>query len=121
MNYGEDAVGADELPRHDRLAASAWVADQSLRVDRSQAAVSQSRAGRAAVHLGLVDVDSFFILGSGSSWRPERCAGTRGYAVAGGFRWGRIIPGISDVVINTGEGNCATRANAALPGEGTWP
>ena len=102
VNHAEDGIGADELPWENRRAAFTGVANQSLGIDGSDAAVSQRRAGCATVHLCLVDVDAFFILGGCTRWRPIGGAGASRKSVSGGLRWGVQIPGISDVVIDAG-------------------
>jgi hypothetical protein len=49
VNGAEDAVGANESPRVNGIAAITWVADQFLGIDGSQAAVCQRCPGRAAI------------------------------------------------------------------------
>ena len=83
MDDAEDAVGADELPRENRIAAIAGVAGKFLGVDGVQAAIGQGRAGSAAVEFRLVDIDAFFVLGRGAGRGCVGRAGAGGDTIAG--------------------------------------
>ena len=108
MDDAEDGVGADEIPRIDGTAALAGIADELLGIDGGDAAVGERRAGCAAVHFGLVDVDAFFILGGGAGGSGAGSAGAGREAVAGGLGRGVKIPGIGDVVVDAGESRAST-------------
>src|SRR5580698_1582936 len=103
MDDAEDGVGADKIPRINRRAASAGITDKSFGIDGSDAAVSQRGAGRTTVHLGLVDVDAFFVLAGGSSWGGAGRAGTSRESVTSCLCRGIKISSIGDVVIDAGK------------------
>src|SRR5580704_17317781 len=117
MNNAEDAVGANELPRINGLAALAWVADESHRIDGSDGAVGQRSAVGAAIHHGLVDVDPFFILSCGTRGRRIGSARACRQAVAGGFRGGVEVSRISDVVVYAGQGRASAGDDRGEAGE----
>ncbi len=118
VNDAEDAVGADKIPGIHGTAAIVGVADQSLRVDGGDATVDQCRARRSAVQLALVDVDAFFVLGSGPGWRRIGSASAGRHAVARGLRGRIIIPGIRDVVIDAGQGRASASDDRGQAREG---
>ena len=63
VDDAEDGIGAHEIPGHRRARNLGGIAIDFGGVDGSDAAVGESCAGRAAVELGLVEVDAFFVLG----------------------------------------------------------
>src|SRR5271155_3222067 len=107
MDDAEDAIGADEVPGEDWIAAVIGVSDEFLGIDGVEAAIGQRCMGGAAIQLGLVDVDAFFIFGCGARWGRESVTGARCEAIAGGLGGGIIVAGIGDVVVDTGEGRAA--------------
>src|ERR1700678_482178 len=108
MNDAEDGVGADKIPRVDRTAALVRITDELLGVDGGYATVGERRAGCAAVHLGLVDVDAFFILAGGAGRSRSGSAGAGRETIAGGLCRGVKIPGVGHVVVDAGETRAAT-------------
>src|SRR6516225_11555723 len=85
MHHAKNCIRPNEVPRINRGAAFARVTFQLLSIDRLNSAIP---GGRAAIQLGLVEVDSFIEFG-GSSRR--RCvwhavSGAACHAVAGGGR-----------------------------------
>lgn len=107
MDDAEDAVGADENPRVNRIAAIVGVANKSVRIDGVEATVRQPRAGSTAIHFGLVDVDAFLILGGRTGRSREGGARPSRETVAGGYLWGIKVSGIGDIVIDAREGRAA--------------
>ena len=103
VNHAEDAVGADEIPRENRIAAVIWIAHEFLPIDGVEAAIGQRCAPCAAVQLGLVDVDAFFIFGGGTGGSRERGARAGRNPVASGFRGCIKISRVRHVVVNAGE------------------
>ena len=103
MDDTEDGVGADEIPRVDRTAAFAGIADELLGVDGGDATVGECRAGCATVYFGLVDVDAFLILAGSPGRSRAGSTGAGRESVAGGFGRGVEIPGICDVIVDSGQ------------------
>src|ERR1700733_2320628 len=107
MNHAEYAVGADEIPGLNGVASIGWVADKAVVIDRGDASVGQGCAGGASVHFRLVDVDALFIFGGGPCGSRACGAGAGADTVAGSFLGSVVVPGISDVVVNAGEGGAS--------------
>src|SRR5580692_12847259 len=118
MNDAEDGVGADEIPRPNRVATIVGVADQSLRVNRSDAAISQWRGRSPALHLGLVDVDAFFVLAGGARRRGEGSAGASCKTIARGFRGRVVISRISHVIVDARIGRASAGNDPDQAGKG---
>src|SRR5579862_230713 len=107
MNHAENAVGADEIPWLDGIASVGWIADESVVIDGGDAAVGEGCAGGASVHFSLVDVDAFFIFGGSAGGSRACCARASAKTVARSFLGSVVVAGISDVVIDAGEGGAS--------------
>src|SRR5580693_4769158 len=100
VHDAEDTVYADEFPRVNRRAALARIANQFFGIDGVDSAVGQGRARSSAIDLGLIDIDSFFVLGGRSGRGPVGSARARSQPIAGGSGGRVIVAGVRHIVIN---------------------
>ena len=101
VNHAINRVGADEVPRINRVAVKAErIAHQPHRIDGLYTAVKRAcvrTAGTDAIYEMLVEFDALLIFGL-SSVNLIRCAGPGGKAIAGCNRWGSEDAIVGDVV-----------------------
>src|SRR5882757_1218974 len=85
VDDAKDGVGADKVPGVDRSATRFGIARKTLRIDRSDAAVSQARTRRAAIQLALVQINAFFVFGAGARGRCPGRAWAGSHSIARGL------------------------------------
>jgi len=118
VDDAEDGVGANKVPGIDRRAASGGIPRKAERLNGLEAAIDEAGPGRAAIELGLVNVDALFIFSRGAGRERVWGAGAGGDAVAGGK--GRSVKRtvVGDVVVNAHGAGCRARDDGHEAGEG---
>src|SRR5580700_9545417 len=117
MNYSEDRIRADKIPRHDWRATRLGISLESLVVNRGEPSIRQPGIRRSAVQLQIVDVDALVKIGRGPGRWSIGCARTFPQATAGGFCWRIEGPVICDVVVNAGALRVPPVISAVSPGK----
>src|SRR5579859_4523915 len=118
VHDAEDTVCADEFPREYGLATLAGIANQFVGIDGVDSAVGQGCARSSAIYLGLIDIDSFLVLGSRSGWGRVGSAGASSQAIAGGGCGRIIIARIRHIVINARKRRTAAGDDRGQAGKG---
>src|ERR1700722_18996360 len=98
MEYAENGIVPDEIPRIDWITVIVRIAHQPCVVDRLDAPVNA--CGRAAVELSLVDIDPLLILRAGAIVLVRRTC-PAGQAVPSSVLWRGVPPVIRPALKNT--------------------
>src|SRR5580698_6828327 len=113
MNDAEGSVDADEVPRIYRGASIGRITFEFLRIDRGDTAFGKAGSGRAAVQLGVVDVDALIVVG-GSSERGRIRYARPGCQTSAGLLLRRIERAVEgDVIVKSGRLGRATRGQGS--------
>jgi hypothetical protein len=118
VNHAENAVRTHKFPRENGVATVGWIPRQLFGIDGIDAAVGQRSAGSAAIQLGLVDINAFFVFGPGAGRGCVCSAGACCNAVARRCRRGVEVPRIGNIVVNASERGAASGDDRRQAGKG---